>query len=355
MAVVGRDEDDVGRELVRRGTVRATDLARQLASLHGLDFVDLRQVVPAIEAIALLDERVARRLGALPLEISDDGLLVAVCATAAASLDAVRSAVGRPCTLALAAEDDLRAGIDRAFRADVEIARLAYAFDPADQQRSTLVELVDDRRGAGRADGQPGIAQGLRDRASDVHVEPMNEQIRIRFRIDGTLVDVMTLPIGIHPALVSRLKILADMNIVERRRPRTASSRPDRRRQGPRRPHVDPCRRCSARRSCATARQEPIADQPRPTRDAPRHRRRVLPHGSTRRSAWCICAGPTGAGKTTTLYATLQEINSTGKNIMTIEDPVEYVFPGINQIQTNEQAGLTFASGLRPSSARTPT
>ncbi len=141
---------------------------------------------------------------------------------------------------------------------------------------------------------------------------------------------------------------MSGMNIVEKRAPQDGQFSTDDRRHGRSTSASPASPRCSARRSsCESARQEPVDDRPR-TSSACRARRTYTyskmvhaPFGMV------ICAGPTGAGKTTTLYATLQEINSTGKNVTTIEDPVEYVFPGINQIQTNEQAGLTFATGLK--------
>ena len=190
------------------------------------------------------------------------------------------------------------------------------------------------------------IAQGLRDRASDVHVEPMNDHIRVRFRIDGNMVNTFTLPLSAHAALVSRYKILGGMNIVERRRPQDGQFSMS----------VDGRDMDVRVSSLATVFGEKIVmrllDKSRAALEL-----KQLGMPSATYDDWAklihapfgmvICAGPTGAGKTTTLYATLRAINDGGKNVMTIEDPVEYVFPGINQIQTNEQAGLTFAQGLK--------
>ncbi len=190
------------------------------------------------------------------------------------------------------------------------------------------------------------VAQAIRDRTSDIHVEPMDDRVRVRFRIDGTLVEKFSLPIAIHLALVSRLKIMAGMNIVERRRPQdgqfstTVDGKP-----------VD-----VRVASVATVFGEKVVlrllDKSRSLiglsqlgfpRDTYEDFSAMVhsPFGMV------LCAGPTGAGKTTTLYATLLEINSAGKNIVTIEDPVEYIFPGINQVQTNDGAGVSFATGLR--------
>jgi type IV pilus assembly protein PilB len=190
------------------------------------------------------------------------------------------------------------------------------------------------------------VGQGLRDRASDIHVEPLNDILRIRYRIDGNLVEAQRLPLAMHLSLVSRLKIMAGMNIVERRRPQDGqfSTVVDGREVDVRVATVATVfgeklvmRLLDKRRSMIGLGE---LGMPRDTHEAFSQMIRS-PFGMV------ICAGPTGAGKTTTLYASLLEINNSGKNVTTIEDPVEYVFPGINQVQTNEQAGLTFATGLR--------
>ncbi len=190
------------------------------------------------------------------------------------------------------------------------------------------------------------VSQGLRDRASDIHVEPLNDVLRIRYRIDGNLVEAQTLPLHMHSSLVSRLKIMAGMNIVERRRPQDGqfSTTVDGREVDVRVATVSTVfgeklvmRLLDKRRSTIGLSE---LGMPKDTHETYSQMVRS-PFGMV------ICAGPTGAGKTTTLYASLMEINDIGKNVTTIEDPVEYVFPGINQVQTNEQAGLTFATGLR--------
>ena len=234
-------------------------------------------------------------------------------------------------------------------RADADVDRLVKAFDiPEDQQRMLA------QAGEINLDDQAPIVQlvnrivgqAMRDRASDIHVEPLDDRLRIRFRIDGNLVEVFNIPLGVHAALTSRLKIMSGMNIVERRRPQDGQFSTS----------IDGKDVDVRVASVATVFGEKIVmrilDKGRSMiglaelgfpRDTYLQYSKMVhaPFGMV------ICAGPTGAGKTTTLYATLQEINSSGKNVTTVEDPVEYIFPGINQIQTNEQAGLTFATGLK--------
>jgi type IV pilus assembly protein PilB len=190
------------------------------------------------------------------------------------------------------------------------------------------------------------LEQAVRDRASDVHIEPMTDSVRVRVRTDGALHKITTLPGPMGPSLVSRIKVMSDMNIVERRRPQDGQMAV-----------TIGGRDLDVRVSTApTAFGEKcvmrILDKTRAVIKLPalgmaqetydRYYDLVRsPYGMV------ICAGPTGSGKTTTLYATLSAINNDEINVVTIEDPIEYVFETINQIQVNEPAGLTFASCLR--------
>jgi type IV pilus assembly protein PilB len=186
----------------------------------------------------------------------------------------------------------------------------------------------------------------LRDRASDIHIEPTDDRVRVRYRIDGALQEVLTLPASIGPAVTSRIKILAGMNIVERRRPQDGqiSMRVDDR-------DVD----IRVSTTAVVAGEKVVMRLLDKSRSMYHLAQLGMPEDTVRRYetllrspyGMVICAGPTGSGKTTTLYASLSEINTPERNIMTIEDPVEYVFPTINQIQINEPAGITFANGLR--------
>src|SRR6202042_1195266 len=190
------------------------------------------------------------------------------------------------------------------------------------------------------------LTQAMRDRASDVHIEPSELGIRVRYRIDGALKEVLTLPSSMGVGLLSRIKIMAGMNILERRRPQDGQLRME----------IDGKEVDVRVATVATIWGEKcvmrILDR---TRSVLRLSELGMPKdaitiysGFVRAPfGMVLCAGPTGSGKTTTLYATLTEIADESRNVMTIEDPVEYVFPTINQIQTNEQAGLTFATGLR--------
>ena len=190
------------------------------------------------------------------------------------------------------------------------------------------------------------LTQAVRDRASDVHIEPMGDRVRVRNRIDGALHEVLSLPQAMSQALVSRIKIMADMNIVDRRRPQDGQIETE----------VDGNELDIRVSTTSTQYGEKtvlrVLDKARALYDlstlgmppeTEEHYADLIrsPYGMV------VCAGPTGSGKTTTLYATLMAINSDEINVMTVEDPVEYTFPTINQISIHEQAGVTFSAGLR--------
>jgi type IV pilus assembly protein PilB len=339
----------LGRVLVAAGAIDEPTLARAVADQHGLDVVDLRDTAPEAAAADLLSEDLARELVAIPLATSDTGVTVAVADPSPAVLARLGTSVGRPVHARVAAQPDILRAIGATYRALTGIGAQLKAFEARDVIRRDAARAETTVAG----DDAPVvqvvnliITQARRDRASDVHIEPQQERIRVRYRIDGALHDVLDLPGSIGPALVSRLKILAGMNIVERRKPQdgqismSVEDRP-----------VDI--RVS---TTAVVGGEKVVlrllDKSRPLfrleqlgmpGDMTEQYRTLLrsPYGMV------ICAGPTGSGKTTTLYGSLTELNSPERNIMTIEDPVEYTFSSINQIQINEAAGITFAGGLR--------
>jgi type IV pilus assembly protein PilB len=190
------------------------------------------------------------------------------------------------------------------------------------------------------------LTQAVQDRASDVHIEPMGDRVRVRNRIDGALHEVLSLPQSMSQALVSRIKIMADMNIVERRRPQDGQIETE----------VDGNALDIRVSTTATQYGEKtvlrILDKARALYDLSTlgmPADTAVVYADIIRSPYgmVVCAGPTGSGKTTTLYASLMAINSDEINVMTVEDPVEYSFPTINQISIHEQAGVTFAAGLR--------
>jgi type IV pilus assembly protein PilB len=341
----------LGVLLLEMGVLDERDLVDALAEQLGIALADLRRESPVAEALELLPESTARANLALPLRVSDEYLEVAVAEPSDGLRRLLAEGAGRPVRLLLAAPRDLRRAIDTHYRALGAVARLVQAFEATEASRQRLGETVG-LPGA-VADDAPVVqvvnlilTQAMRDRASDVHIEPQQEGLRVRFRVDGALHDALPLPLEMAAALVSRIKIQAGMNIVERRRPQDGQMTVtlDGKTVDVRVATVSTIwgEKCVMRILDKTRSLFKMGElgMPDDTHDKFSGMARA-PFGMV------ICAGPTGSGKTTTLYATLTEINDPTRNIMTIEDPVEYVFPKINQIQTNEQAGLTFATGLK--------
>jgi type IV pilus assembly protein PilB len=339
----------IGSLLVEEGAVDERDLAHALSDQLDIPFVDLSQQTPKVEAIAMLPESVARTSVAIPIDFDEQSVTVVVADPNDEIQERLATATHRQVRLVIAPRSDVQRAIDAAYRALGNIEGYVRTFEESDVGRRT----PDASAVQAASDDAPVvqvvnllITQALRDRASDIHLEPQDKNLRVRFRIDGSLHDTVELPMAMAPALVSRLKIMAGMNIVERRRPQDGQITMD----------IDGREidirvatvatiwgeKCVLRildKSRSLYRMSDLGMPAAAHQQFARHIR--APFGMV------LCAGPTGSGKTTTLYAALSEIDEPSRNIMTIEDPVEYVFPTINQIQTNEQAGLTFADGLK--------
>jgi type IV pilus assembly protein PilB len=292
---------------------------------------------------------VARRIRAIPIRQDGGGVLVAVADPLdEAGLEEVAREIGLPVTFVLATPSDILQAVDGAYRVLAGMDRHVEAF----QAGAALRKVADAARAGTAGEGPLAqavdaiITQALRDRASDVHIEPQERRVRVRFRIDGVLHDVVALPDTMAPGILSRLKVMAGMNIVERRRPQDGQITTE----------VD-----GRSVDIRVATSPMIWGEKAVLRLLDRSRlliqldqlgmspgvRELYSRVVRSPIGMVVCAGPTGSGKTTTLYATLTEVNDIERNITTLEDPVEYVFPSINQIQINEQAGISFAEGLR--------
>jgi type IV pilus assembly protein PilB len=340
----------LGQRLVERGVVTEFDIARAVAHRFSVDMVDLGAITPDPAATKLLDEPTARRLVAIPLHLMGDRVVVAVVVPSDRLVAALQQATGRTVTVRVAAHSDILAAIASSYRALSGVTTQIRAFEAQQAKRSQAeakpeVSSVSEDAPVVQV-VQRIITQALRDRASDIHIEPRAERIRVRYRIDGALHDVLDLPVAMGPAVSSRIKILANMNIVERRRAQDGQISMD----------VDGHSVDIRVATTGLLEGEKVVlrllDK---SRSLYRLDQLGMPDDMIARYAgilrapfgMVICAGPTGSGKTTTLYGSLGAINSPERNVMTIEDPVEYRFPEINQIQINEQAGITFANGLR--------
>ena len=346
---MGGSGNSLGSQLIADGSIHERDLAQTLARQQNLEMVDLRQIIPDPAAAALMTESMARALNAIPLSVDQDAVVVAVADPSPSILKSLREISGRPVTVKVATQSDISMAIGNSFRALSDIGSQVEAFQARDSQhkdqsRTECVSVNEDAPVVKVV--RLMITQALRDRASDIHIEPQADRVRVRYRVDGALHDVLDLPGSMGPAIVSRVKIMAGMNIVERRRPQDGQisleieGRP-----------VDIRVATTSlvggekvvMRLLDKSRQIFRLGQLGMAPDMAERYSAILhsPYGMV------ICSGPTGSGKTTTLYGSLSEINTPERNIMTIEDPVEYTIPSINQIQINVQAGVTFAGGLK--------
>jgi len=340
----------LGEVLVSLGALSEQALAHALASFFGFEVANLRRDVFDPAAMTLISESVARETTCFPVRLEDDVLYIAVAEPSDELRTHLSKESGKTVQLLIAPFGDIRWAIDSSYHALGSVDKLVQAFESVEGSRKRSVEpsgpliVADDAPVVQVVDRI--LTQAMRDRASDVHIEPADDIVRVRFRIDGALKEVLQLPAVIGPGLVSRIKVMANMNIVERRRPQdgqltimidgkevdvrvatTATIMGE---------------SCVMRLLDKTRSVLRLNDLGMPVKTHAAYSKIVRsPFGMV------LCAGPTGSGKTTTLYATLSEVNNPTINVMTIEDPVEYIFPTINQIQTNEQAGLTFATGLR--------
>jgi type IV pilus assembly protein PilB len=335
--------------LIAGGVVSDDDVASAVAAAYGTSVIDFRTIEPEPAAVALLPRDRALALRALPVAVTDDAVTVAMIDASPESVATVEALIGRSVRPVVTNHRSLERALNNEYRATSEVGTHLQAFEARDSLRREASQLesaqVNEEAPVVQV-VQKVITQGLRDRASDIHIEPSGDRVRVRFRIDGALTDVLDLPGSIGPALVSRIKILGGMNIVERRRPQDGQISMD----------VEG-REVDIRVATTSViggekvvmrlldKSRPLfklAQLGMPPDTAARYEALIRqPYGMI------VCAGPTGGGKTTTLYASLGELDTVDRNIMTIEDPVEYTFDSINQIQINEQAGITFAGGLK--------
>ncbi|MGH2926434.1 MAG: GspE/PulE family protein [Solirubrobacterales bacterium] len=343
--VAGRTPEALLRE---HNVIDSDQLSRAIAERYGLDHVDLNLYKVDMGAANLLSMSAARRYRAIPVGyVNRETLLVAVADPAnVLAVDDIQMMTGANCHVAVAAEDDVDALIGRLNTLETAVSE-AVSEEEELEGDAEITELHES------ADDAPVIklvysvlAQAVVEGASDIHFESDEGEMRVRFRVDGVLHETARVPKRMISGVVSRVKLMAEMDIAEKRIPQdgrisvTVDDRkidlrvttlPTQRGEG-----------CSIRildkeRAMRTLDELGMEGQPRAELETAFRR----PYGAI------LVTGPTGSGKSTTLYAVLQELNAVERNIITVEDPVEYRVSGINQLNVNRKAGLTFATGLR--------
>ncbi len=342
---VGRPPEQL---LFEQRAVDADQLSRAVAERYGVDHVDLSAYQVDMAAANLIPVGTARRYQALPVGYVDKRTLLVAMAdpTNVLAVDDIRIATGLDCRIGVAALEDIEALIGR-------LNTLQSAVTEAVTQGEEDEELAEVSEFEVTAEDAPVIklvysilGQAVGEGASDVHFEAGEDQMRVRFRVDGVLREAAHVPKRMINAVVSRVKIMSDLNIAEKRVPqdgRVSVSVAERR--------VD-LRITTLPTQLGEGVTIRILDKETAQRslddlgmDGTARERFV---GAFRQAYGAVLVtGPTGSGKSTTLYAALQELNAVERNILTIEDPVEYQLAGVNQINVNRKAGLDFATGLR--------
>lgn len=328
------------------GLASEEEITGIIARRSGLVFLDLSTYRINTSAVNLISEDLARRYCVIPIDFEDNKLIVAMSDPSNIfALDDLGIVTGYEVKPVMVTESDLTAAINHYFKVDISLEREVDEAEIGDEEDLSelkgvtadapmvkLVNLI--------------IHKAIQDKASDIHIEPQEQDLRVRFRIDGVLHEIMQPPKRIQSALLSRFKVMAGMDIAEQRKPQDGH--------------------------CGLVFRGKAIDfrvATLPTVYGERIVLRILEKESillnlddlgflgnslerykssfTKPYGAILITGPTGSGKSTTLYATLNVLNTEAKNIVTIEDPVEYRLPGINQIQINPKAGLTFGMGLR--------
>lgn len=299
------------------------------------------------EALQLIPEAMARKYTAIPLTIGDSGLRVAMANPGDIfALEALAAQSQMRIEPEVASAEEIQEAIDFNYKAYEEIEKQISNISFPD-------EAVDERIGLDAVSETP-VAQALtliidaavKARASDIHLEPDENKLRVRYRIDGTLHDTLSLPPVAAGLIISRIKILASMNIADHHHPQDGQiSLKSKARFIDIRVATAPTIHGEMASLRLLYKSRAMLNLPElgflPESLAKYEKMLKVPYGMI------LISGPTGAGKTTTLYASINQLDSIGQNIITIEDPVEYRFRNINQIQVNARAGITFAKGLR--------
>ncbi|MEO0073293.1 MAG: GspE/PulE family protein [candidate division WOR-3 bacterium] len=342
--------------LVKEGILGWEQLYEMKSEALGIPYVDLEHYLPDPKVLQSLPEDAARRLKVLPLFQVGDTLTIATATPEdVAALDEVHRLTGRAVNYALASPPAIATALDRLYSSDtVRGIDEAVSVLQADEELSSVVDSESTSRSLQELAGEAPVVRfvnsliehALRERASDIHVEPEQDDMLIRVRVDGTLREAGRFPVHLHPLVTSRIKILANMDIAEKRLPQDGQfGFTSGERQVDVRVSSFPTvygenmvlRLLDRRRELLRMNELGMTDDVARTFLEIIHR----PHGMI------LVTGPTGSGKTTTLYSALSELNTIERNIITLEDPVEYRLPLVRQSQINQRAGLTFASGLR--------
>jgi len=341
-----RQGGKLGETLINQGLITPEQLAAVRSVQLNVPIIDLKRHVVQPQALRLIPEEMARKHTLIPLDVVGDSLVVVMADPEdILTIEDIKAQAKMRVEAALGLPSDIERAIDLNYRSGGQIEAQISQFKPtlkgkaevtpAFTSRTPITETLDLL-----------IAQAVKDRASDIHIEPQENRLRIRSRIDGILHDLYSFPLSTHTQLVSRVKILTEMDITEQRRPqdgqfsiKIGGRNIDIRAATIETPYGEKVTLRILDKSLSLFTLPELGFLP----DILEKYQALL----NSRFGMILVGGPTGSGKTTTLYASINQLNRKEHNIMTIEDPIEYRFTDINQTQANPKAGITFASGLR--------
>lgn len=358
-----KTQEPVGDLLVSMGLITERDRVRCLGEQWGVPYMDLTDIQISEDVVSAVTQELARRFKIIPIERTPKKLTLAMKNPLDIfAIDEIRLITGKEVTAVIATEEDIINAISANYRTEVNVTEaVTNVMRDLDEATITLTDGKADEDGGGitieqlkELSGEAPvvrlsnmiISRGITDKASDIHIEPAKDCLRIRYRVDGILQEGMTLPKKAQASITSRIKIMADMDISEKRAPQDG-------------------------RISATVEGRPydfrVSTLPavfgekivmrvldKANISVGLNKLGLLPYTYEmfesmiqRTYGIILVTGPTGSGKSTTLYSVLSKLNSGEKNILTIEDPVEYELSGITQSMVNNRAGMTFAAGLR--------
>jgi len=341
--------DGIVEQFLAEGVITPAQAASARAEVLGLSFIELADYPVDPTAIALVPSALCRRHTVIPIHATSANLTLAMADPGdVLAVDDVRAMTRLNVVPIVAERSDLEAAINRYHRADGELTSLSTEIDDeatADVATNDYSDIRDDDAPIVRF-VHLLINQAIQDRASDIHIEPTEKDFRVRYRIDGVLHEMQRAPKNIQNSVISRLKIMADIDIAERRKPQ------DGRLSVQQSGHKIDLRVATLPTVFGEKVVMRILDNSTTTLsmdslDLMERNAAVFRESYTRPNGMILVTGPTGSGKSTTLYTTLHSVSRPEINVITVEDPVEYRMEGINQMQVNPKAGLTFASALR--------
>lgn len=341
----------LGEILIEKGFVTKQDIYEVLEFQLGIPYISLDDYQIDKNVVKMVPENIARKNELLALKTRNNYIVVAMADPLDMfAIDDIKLTTGYDVQPVICKKDEILNAIERYYREDVA-KKVVEEF--VDSYESTEIDEENDNIKLENIDNAPIvklvnsiISEAVKMRASDIHIEPFEDDLRVRYRIDGDLQEIMKLSIKSHPPIVTRIKIMGRMDIAEKRLPQDGrvesivnEKQIDMRLSTLPTVYGEKVVIRLLDRSSFLFSKEDLGFKEKDLEQFNKILRQ--PYGII------LVTGPTGSGKTTTLYAVLRELNTIDKNIITVEDPVEYKLEGINQVQVNNKAGLTFASGLR--------